>query len=65
MGRLTRSAAITQGDWLSNLIDQYWSIAYKEGQERRDHDTEEGDAQKCRHLIETSIKALVKAASHD
>lgn len=43
---------------LLECIDRYWKLAYAEGKEGRDHDTEAGDAQACRHEIETRIKAL-------
>lgn len=62
---MSRVDVATEVNCLRGLIDLYWDIAYKEGKDGRRHDTEDGKAQKCRHLIETSIKALVQAASHD
>lgn len=47
---------------LRNLIDEYWSIAYKEGMDGRTHDTEDGKAQKCRHEIEVLLKRLMQLA---
>lgn len=43
---------------LCELIDQYWDIAYAEGQEGRTHDTEAGDAQRVRSGINRAIAAL-------
>lgn len=47
---------------LRNLIDEYWSIAYKEGMDGRTHDTEDGKAQRCRHEIEVLLKRLAESA---
>lgn len=52
----------TEVNYLRGLIDEYWSIAYAEGSEGRDHDTEDGRAQRCRHLIEVSLKRLAESA---
>lgn len=46
---------------LSNLIDQYWAIAYEEGQEARAHDTEDAVAMRTRSAIDAIIREL-KAA---
>ncbi len=40
------------------LIDRYWDCAYQEGLESRDHDTEDGLAQKTRDQIEDIINKL-------
>lgn len=52
----------TEKNCLLGLIDEYWSIAYQEGLEKRTHDTEDGKAQRCRHLIEKAADRLAKAA---
>ena len=43
-------------DELLPLIDRYWELAYAEGKEGRDHDTEAGDAQATRQAIEQAIR---------
>ena len=45
-------------DKLRDLIDRYWSLAYAEGAEGREHDTEDGAAQQCRHEIEEVLRAI-------
>lgn len=40
------------------LIDQYWDIAYQEGLDNRDHDTEDGIADKTRRKIEAELKEI-------
>jgi hypothetical protein len=44
---------------LSELIDRYWQLAYAEGRQSRQHDTEGGDAQDCRTSIDEGIMALL------
>jgi hypothetical protein len=46
---------------LPALIDRYWELAYAEGKEGRDHDTEAGDAQKVRSRIDAILRPLVYA----
>lgn len=46
---------------LRDLIDKYWAIAYSEGLEGRDSDTED-KAQRCNHAIEASLKRLSESA---
>jgi hypothetical protein len=43
---------------IGDLIDRYWQLAYAEGRENRQHDTEAGDAQECRRQIDDAIAAL-------
>ncbi|SDQ43476.1 hypothetical protein [Pseudoxanthomonas sp. CF125] len=43
---------------LQELIDRYWDLAYAEGKEGRDYDTEEGDAALCRYEIEKALREL-------
>lgn len=43
---------------LPDLIDSYWKLAYAEGKEGRDHDTEDGAAQQCRFEIDEAIALL-------
>lgn len=50
---------------LRELIDQYWSLAYAEGQERRDHDTEDGDAQRISMEIDIAIRSLIALTPPD
>jgi len=45
---------------LLELIDQYWDLAHAEGLEGRMTDTEAGDAQRCRHEIESRITTLTQ-----
>jgi hypothetical protein len=45
---------------LQELLDRYWQLAYAEGRENRQHDTENGDAQECRSAISSSFADLVK-----
>lgn len=46
---------------IHDLLDRYWQLAYAEGRENRQHDTENGDAQECRSAIEREIERLRKA----
>jgi len=46
---------------IHDLLDRYWQLAYAEGRENRQHDTENGDAQECRSAIEGEIERLRKA----
>lgn len=39
-------------------LDHYWDIAYQEGREGRNHDTEDGIASLIRHSIESEIEYL-------
>lgn len=41
---------------LRGLIDEYWALAYAEGQEGRTHDTEAGDAQRVSMEIDKAIR---------
>jgi hypothetical protein len=43
---------------LRALIDKYWELAYAEGKEGRDHDTEDGAAQATSCAINEAIRAL-------
>lgn len=45
---------------LQELLDRYWQLAYAEGRENRQHDTENGDAQECRSAISSSFADFVK-----
>ena len=40
------------------LLDTYWDLSYKEGQDNRTHDTENGDAQLVRSAIEREFGSL-------
>lgn len=50
-------------DQLRELIDRYWDIAWCEGRDNRDHDTENADAQYCRSGIEAILHRLQAAQS--
>ncbi|QHJ81966.1 MAG: hypothetical protein [Caudoviricetes sp.] len=52
----------TEVNCLRGLIDLYWDISYKEGKDRRTHDTEDGKAQRCRHAIEVALRRIQDAA---
>lgn len=43
---------------LRDLIGQYWEIAYREGSDGRQHDTEEGSAQECWTNIQVELTKL-------
>lgn len=43
---------------LQTLIGQYWDVAYAEGAERREHDTQAGDAQQVLSQINDAIRRL-------
>lgn len=43
---------------LSELLDHYFSLGVAEGKEGRNHDTETGEAQATRHLIDMKIERL-------
>ncbi len=45
-------------DALMALVDRYWELAYAEGKEGRDHDTEAGEAQATLSAIRASARAL-------
>lgn len=47
---------------LQEHIDRYWELAYAEGREGRKHDTKDGDAMRCRHEIERSIRTIAAQA---
>jgi len=47
---------------LDALIDRYWELAYAEGKEGRDHDTEDGAAQQCRMEIDAGLAELRRDA---
>lgn len=51
---LTHEKAAAQQ--LLELIDRYWALAYAEGKEGREHDTEDGAAQQTRSEIERIIR---------
>ena len=57
---MTTSTTNTTARELLELIDQYWDLAHAEGLEGRMTDTEAGDAQRCRHEIESRIKAITQ-----
>lgn len=46
---------------LLELIDRYWTLAYAEGKEGREHDTEDGAAQQTRSEIERIIRNALGA----
>lgn len=48
---------------LLNLIGEYWALAYAEGEEGRNHDTEDGAAQRTHAAIAKAVKGLIAAAS--
>ena len=50
---------------LQDLIDTYWNVAFAEGKEGRDYDTEDGAAQQCRHEINTILKRLAGVQPSD
>jgi hypothetical protein len=50
-----REAAIRK---LEELIVRYWDLAFAEGREGREQDTDAGDAQQCWHDIQQAIHAL-------
>lgn len=43
---------------IHDLLDRYWQLAYAEGRENRQHDTENGDAQECRSAIDASFREI-------
>jgi len=43
---------------LQELLDRYWDIAYQEGKEQRTQDTEAGDAQAVRGVLEQAFRQL-------
>jgi hypothetical protein len=53
-----REAAIRK---LEELIARYWSLAFAEGREGREQDTDAGDAQQCWHDIQQAIRAVAAA----
>jgi hypothetical protein len=57
---LYASPVATQGDAkrLHELIDTYWCLAYAEGKEGREQDTEDGAAQNCRGEIDAILRAM-------
>lgn len=48
----------TPVDAMMALVDRYWELAYAEGKEGRDHDTEAGEAQAVLSEIRSSARAL-------
>lgn len=46
---------------LDELLIAYWDAAYAEGKEGRDHDTEDGVAQRTLSAIYEEVAAMVKA----
>ena len=46
------------GDKFEDLLNEYWSLAHQEGIEGRDHDTINGDAQKCLCALQGYVKEL-------
>jgi hypothetical protein len=46
---------------LDELLSAYWEAAYAEGKEGRDHDTEDGVAQRALSAIHEEVAAMVKA----
>jgi hypothetical protein len=43
---------------VQELLDCYWDLAFKEGIERRTHDTPAGDAQAVRSALEHAIRQM-------
>lgn len=43
---------------LQDLMDNYWNIAFAEGRDGRDHDTEDGAAQRTRSEINAILKRI-------
>ena len=50
---------------LQDLIDEYWMLAFQEGKEGREHDTEAGDAQRVRNEINSELDYLRTIADAD
>lgn len=50
---------------ISDLLDRYWQLAYAEGRENRQHDTENGDAQECRSAIDAAFSELEQAVAYE
>lgn len=48
-------------DRLRGLIGIYWCLAYAEGEQRRSHDTETGDAQACSSAMEEILREIKTA----
>jgi hypothetical protein len=46
---------------LEELLDQYWSAAHAEGKEGRNHDTEDGLAQRTLNELRAEVQRLVAA----
>ena len=46
---------------LNDLLERYWDAAYAEGKEGRDHDTEDGVAQRTAADIHAEVQRLVEA----
>jgi hypothetical protein len=47
---------------LNELLDAYWHAAYAEGAEGRNHDTEDGIAQKTLSAIQKEVANLIEQA---
>jgi hypothetical protein len=43
---------------VSDLLDRYWQLAYAEGRQSRQYDTENGDAQECRAALDAAFKEV-------
>jgi hypothetical protein len=48
-----------------SLLDTYWSLAYAEGKEGRDHDTEDGKAGQTRHELSQLFRGRGSADTED
>lgn len=44
---------------ISDLLDRYWYLAHAEGRERRQYDTDSGDAQECRSALDEAYRTLI------
>jgi hypothetical protein len=44
---------------LDELLEQYWSAAYAEGKEGRNHDTEDAIAQRTLIAIHAEVRRLI------
>lgn len=48
---------------ITELLDEYWDLAFAEGKEGRDHDTINGDAQRVRVALEAAAQADIPAST--
>lgn len=58
-------APIKLEDRFDELLGKYWVLAYSEGVEKRDHDTEDGEAQKTLHELQGLFRAAITLKTHD